>query len=307
MRNGRGEAHAIGARLARAAVAVLLIAGPALGSGAQAPPRAPDEGARPKTAVQILNFPVPDYPQDCESQGVEGTVVVKVLFGADGTVKDAKIVRGLPCGLDDMAIKAVHQFKFNPAKTPDGRAVDQWKTVHVEFTRSDGNATSQPPRPGTPLPPAEWQAYRGPAGTYEVLLPGAPRPAPEARRADLERMGATFVGAGGHPLVAMVMEIPVGAQFPSDPGGRDAFLERALASGFASAGMEADGPSRVVEHAGRFGREAVGRPSARIGGKHLVARAFGAGDRVVLLMATIGDDAESRAAARRFFESLKFL
>jgi protein TonB len=57
---------------------------------------------------------------------------MRVLVGADGEVKQIRITRGLPDGLDDQAIAAVRQSKFKPA-TKDGQPVPFWLLLSVEF------------------------------------------------------------------------------------------------------------------------------------------------------------------------------
>jgi TonB family protein len=43
-----------------------------------------------------------------------------------------RVVRGLGHGLDEAAIRAAQQIKFNPA-TSNGQAVDTTATIHVVF------------------------------------------------------------------------------------------------------------------------------------------------------------------------------
>lgn len=89
---------------------------------------------RAATPVQILSFPRPNFTEAARQNKTQGSVLVKVLFGADGRIKSAKVVKGLPDGLNEMAIQAVYKFNFVPAKNATGRPVDQWKTVNVAFT-----------------------------------------------------------------------------------------------------------------------------------------------------------------------------
>ena len=96
--------------------------------------RTGDDDARPATSVQLLNQPRPNFTEAARLNKTQGAVLVKVLFGADGRVKQAKVVKGLPDGLNEMAIQAVYKFNFRPAMSSSGRPVDQWKTVNVAFT-----------------------------------------------------------------------------------------------------------------------------------------------------------------------------
>ncbi|HKQ59379.1 MAG TPA: energy transducer TonB [Candidatus Eisenbacteria bacterium] len=63
----------------------------------------------------------------------QGTVLVQALVGADGKVKDTRVVKSVP-GLDDAAVAAVRQWVFKPAMTK-GKPVAVWVAVPVRFER----------------------------------------------------------------------------------------------------------------------------------------------------------------------------
>ena len=79
-----------------------------------------------------LNIPTPSYTEQARRNGVEGSVLMRILIGTDGDVKRANVVRGLPLGLDDEALKAVYKLKFKPAMKA-GNPVQYWMSVIVEF------------------------------------------------------------------------------------------------------------------------------------------------------------------------------
>jgi len=79
-----------------------------------------------------LNLPRPNYTEEARKNKIQGTVRAKVLVGSDGIVKQVTIVRGLPDGLNEEAIRAAHQMRFRPA-TKSGRAVAFWTTLEVDF------------------------------------------------------------------------------------------------------------------------------------------------------------------------------
>jgi protein TonB len=56
----------------------------------------------------------PEYPDSARSANVSGTVLVRVLVGEDGHVKDAMVIRSIPM-LDACALAAVRQWVFKPA------------------------------------------------------------------------------------------------------------------------------------------------------------------------------------------------
>jgi len=52
--------------------------------------------------------------------------------GADGSVKQVRVVSGLPYGLNDRAIEAARETKFKPAMK-DGQPVPFWVGLQMEF------------------------------------------------------------------------------------------------------------------------------------------------------------------------------
>ncbi|MGH9761186.1 MAG: energy transducer TonB, partial [Blastocatellia bacterium] len=74
-----------------------------------------------------LNRPRPNYTEEARKNKVQGLVRAKALVGADGRVKDVRVVTHLPDGLDEQAIQAVYQINFRPA-TRAGQPVAHWVT-----------------------------------------------------------------------------------------------------------------------------------------------------------------------------------
>jgi len=99
---------------------------PRLGGGSGAP--ATDVDTKPI----LLNHANPQYTEEARKNKIQGQVVVRVLVGVDGLVKQVKVVRGLPDGLDEQAIQAAYQLRFNPAMK-DGRPVAFWQNITIEF------------------------------------------------------------------------------------------------------------------------------------------------------------------------------
>ena len=79
-----------------------------------------------------LNNPRPSYTNAARDNKTEGTIRTRALVGADGQVKDVRIVRGLPDGLNEEAIKCVMKIRFKPAMK-DGNPVDYWIALDVLF------------------------------------------------------------------------------------------------------------------------------------------------------------------------------
>lgn len=105
-------------------------AGPGIGDGANGntggggsrpgrPGRAGEEGGIPWASDQlkprIIYKEKARYTEDARSNQVQGTVVLRATFSADGEVTDIRVVRGLPDGLTEMAILAAQRIRFQPA------------------------------------------------------------------------------------------------------------------------------------------------------------------------------------------------
>jgi periplasmic protein TonB len=99
---------------------------PRLGGGSGAPATSVDQ------QPILLNNPQPRYTEEARKNKIQGTVLVRVLIGSDGTVKRVVVVRPLPDGLDEQAIQAAYQLRFKPAMK-SGQPVSFWKPVAIEF------------------------------------------------------------------------------------------------------------------------------------------------------------------------------
>ena len=84
------------------------------------------------TKARILTRPEPQYTEDARKSNVSGTVVLRAIFAADGTVQNILFIRSLPGGLTEQAIKAARNIKFVPA-TKDGRPVSQFIQIEYNF------------------------------------------------------------------------------------------------------------------------------------------------------------------------------
>ena len=74
------------------------------------------------------------YPERAKQMKQEGRVVVSVLIGADGRVKNHKILESTPSGVFDQAVKdSLPNWVFTPAEY-QGRAVQIWATLPLDFT-----------------------------------------------------------------------------------------------------------------------------------------------------------------------------
>ena len=75
------------------------------------------------------------YPEVAKKAGIEGRVFVEFVVGKDGTVTNAKVVRGIGGGCDEEAVRAVSQATFTPGEQR-GIHVPVKMTIPVTFKLS---------------------------------------------------------------------------------------------------------------------------------------------------------------------------
>jgi TonB family protein len=71
----------------------------------------PQDRVRPK----ILYKEQAEYTQKARDRGIEGKVILAVVFQADGKITGIKVIQGLPDGLTEKAIEAAQKIRFEPA------------------------------------------------------------------------------------------------------------------------------------------------------------------------------------------------
>ncbi|HUO17407.1 MAG TPA: TonB family protein [Verrucomicrobiae bacterium] len=76
--------------------------------------------------------PEPEFTIEARRNGTQGTLLLYVLVGADGTVQHACAARPLGDGLDEKAVEAVRRWKFEPA-TLHGVPQPVHIAIEVEF------------------------------------------------------------------------------------------------------------------------------------------------------------------------------
>jgi protein TonB len=86
-------------------------------------------------------MPPPYYPEQARVLGQEGTVVLRVIISADGTVRQVTIDRSSGfSALDDAAVETVsEQWRFVPAQRGTV-AVDSSVLVPIRFTLKEALA-----------------------------------------------------------------------------------------------------------------------------------------------------------------------
>jgi protein TonB len=85
------------------------------------------------TAPRVITEVKPRYTNDALVHKIQGTVVLELVVTSDGHPSQIKVVRPLdPEGLDDQAVAAVAQWRFEPGRLA-GTPVDVLVTVMLDF------------------------------------------------------------------------------------------------------------------------------------------------------------------------------
>jgi protein TonB len=114
------------------------VVGGVVGGLPEAPPPPPPPPSAPVRVGGNIKQPTktkdvrPVYPPIAQSARVQGVVIIEATIGADGRVKEAKVLRSIPL-LDQSALDAVRQWVFTPTLL-NGVPVPVIMTVTVNFT-----------------------------------------------------------------------------------------------------------------------------------------------------------------------------
>jgi TonB family protein len=92
-------------------------------------------------APVVLYRVEPIYSADARANRVSGIVILEAVIGKDGLVKNVRVLKPLPFGLDQAAVDAVQQWQFKPG-TLNGEPVDVIFNLTVNF-----KLDTPPPQP----------------------------------------------------------------------------------------------------------------------------------------------------------------
>ncbi len=99
----------------------------------------PQQGPKPTYRVgkgvlppRVKYDPDPAYSNVAREVKYQGTVILWLVLGADGSPRNIRIAKPLGMGLDEEAVRAVSGWKFDPA-TKDGTPVPVMINVEVNF------------------------------------------------------------------------------------------------------------------------------------------------------------------------------
>ncbi len=92
----------------------------------------PDEFVPVEEQPVLIEKQPPVYPELAQMAKIEGTVIVKVLVGKDGKVKDAILGKGVNGILDQAALDAAKGYVFKPAMQ-NKKPVAVWVAIPFRF------------------------------------------------------------------------------------------------------------------------------------------------------------------------------
>jgi periplasmic protein TonB len=101
------------------------------------PPKAKPVVRQPIRLTEDMPKPVqtvmktPEYPSSAKLAGIEGVVIVKYVVGEDGSVRDAKVLKGPP-ELTEACLAAVRTWRFQPMVV-DGAPIAFVKIARFPF------------------------------------------------------------------------------------------------------------------------------------------------------------------------------
>lgn len=84
------------------------------------------------SAPKAIYSPDPEYSEEARKAKYQGTCVLWLIVGPDGRPRDIRVQRTLGLGLDEKAIEAVKNWRFEPAMK-DGKPVAVQINVEVSF------------------------------------------------------------------------------------------------------------------------------------------------------------------------------
>lgn len=93
---------------------------------------APITAVPASTNLEVISKPPVLYPSEARQAKVQGDVILRVTFTANGQVVVQGIVHGLGHGLDEEARRVAQQIRFHPA-TRNGQAVDMTTNITISF------------------------------------------------------------------------------------------------------------------------------------------------------------------------------
>ena len=119
--------------LSLVALAMCLFTGPAPAHApqdAKGPVYKPGNGVSAPVVVKEVK---PQYTAKAKRAGIQGIVVLECVVETDGSVGEVNVTKSLDEELDQQAVNAARQWRFEPGKK-DGKAVRVRITLEMTFS-----------------------------------------------------------------------------------------------------------------------------------------------------------------------------
>jgi len=84
------------------------------------------------TPPRVLYNRDPEFSEEARQEHFQGTCVLMIVVGEDGRPRNIRVTKPLGKGLDEKAIEAVRDWRFDPARK-DGKPVPVEVAVEVDF------------------------------------------------------------------------------------------------------------------------------------------------------------------------------
>ena len=85
------------------------------------------------TPPRVIKEVKPPYTPEALQRMIRGTVVLEVIVTSDGCPSQIRVVQSLARGLDEEAVLAVTQWRFEPGRRA-GAPVDVIVTIMLDFS-----------------------------------------------------------------------------------------------------------------------------------------------------------------------------
>ncbi len=82
---------------------------------------------------KLVHRVTPQYPPEAREAGTEGTVVLEATIAKDGSVRETRVKQDADPHLVKAARAAVGQWRYEPVRDPQGKAVEATFSVKVRF------------------------------------------------------------------------------------------------------------------------------------------------------------------------------
>lgn len=93
----------------------------------------PSAGSRGIGMPACAYCPNPTFSAEAIKVKYQGTVMLRLIVTEDGKPTNVSIVRTAGFGLDERAIEAVRQWRFQPSRDRNGKPVAAWVNIEVAF------------------------------------------------------------------------------------------------------------------------------------------------------------------------------